>query len=175
MMNKSEVVSLTTLVIFAVLQVNLLLGRANPANHEVDALTSGNRVPPIVGLDETSTPVRIDWADTSITILFAFHSKCPFCDDVAPAWREWLETFRGGRIVLISNDLPRDALEYRRAHSWPGTIITLTPRSSTDLASRLTGKTPWIYIVDQAGQLLYEGHGANLGAVTDVLNSVSNP
>src|SRR5690625_5626500 len=75
MMNKSEVVSLTALVIFAVLQVNLLLGRANPANHEVDALTSGDRVPPIVGLDETSTPVRIDWADTSITILFAFHSK----------------------------------------------------------------------------------------------------
>lgn len=175
MTKNSTVTLIAALALPAILQASLLLKRVEFGRPDSVQLTIGDRMPPIVGLDETGNPVRIGWEDNTITVLLAFHRACPFCDEVAPAWRDWLATEHRSRMILMSDDRPRDALDYRDTNQWSGTLITLAPQSPTDLAAWLTRRTPWIYIVDSAGRLLYEGHGANLGAATAVLERAYQP
>jgi hypothetical protein len=131
----------------------------------------GLKLPALVGTDERGAPTTVEWAADSITVLLVFHSQCVFCEQVAPTWREWLESEPPARTFLLSRDLLGDAVKFRDDHDWSGDLLVVAPATPYELSARLTSNTPWIYLVSPNGELLHEGHGADLAAVDQLLSS----
>ena len=103
------------------------------------------------------------------TLLLVFHSECGHCRNVAPIWRDWIEASGPAfRTVAVSSEPLEPAQAFVTEHKWDAEIRTVAAGRLGGWEHALTSRTPWVFVIDEAGVILAEGHGsriAELGAV----------
>jgi len=134
-------------------------------------LAVGDPVAGIDGLwaDSGEQGVTLVRDDGQWTVVLAFHSQCVWCDRAAPMWAEWLSQPRDARVLAVTRDNPRSAVEYANRHGWAIDVL-IVPQTRGTIEHRLTSRTPWVYVFDDGGVLHYEGNGALLDTVEAVLD-----
>lgn len=120
-------------------------------------------------VDGHDTTRTIRTPDGAWTVLLAFKSSCPFCEDVAPLWREWLARHAKVRVVAVTRDPLRDAVEYRDRHGWQVDLLSVAGAPRESIEGRVVVRTPWIFLLDGAGIVRFTGHGERLAAVDSML------
>ena len=109
------------------------------------------------------------------TVVLVFHSECGHCEDVAPLWRDWRDwtTASGSdfRTVAISSEPLKSAKAYAAQHEWDAEVWTVEAGGLGGLGHGLTGRTPWIFVLDEMGVILAEGHGRRIVELVAVLGA----
>ncbi len=103
------------------------------------------------------------------TLLLVFHSECGHCRAVAPLWKAWIEASGSAyHTIAVSSEPLESARAYVAEHEWDAEIRTVEAGRLGGWEHALTSRTPWVFVIDEAGVILAEGHGsriAELGAV----------
>ena len=76
------------------------------------------------------TRIPLEGGPGTVTVLYAFHSECGFCDDVAPAWaRPFLPGSAGGARgsdeSQITQDAPEAAAAYAEQFGWQIELLSV--------------------------------------------------
>ncbi len=101
------------------------------------------------------------------TVLLVFHSRCAHCADVAPIWADWIRSSEPEWDVLAVSSEPLDSAQvYARQQGWPVEVGVVDASLARGPAQALTGRTPWIFVIDRAGVILSEGHGGRISELT---------
>lgn len=95
-------------------------------------------------------------------VLFAFSADCVHCDTVAPIWKEWVARSPSVTVVGITDNTREIAEAYVEHHGWRIPAVILPEASRTNIERYLLSRTPWIFVVSTRGELLYQGHGADV-------------
>jgi hypothetical protein len=100
---------------------------------------------------------------TVVSVVLAFSSECMHCATVAPAWAEWMRRPHAGvRVLAVSPEPLDEAQDYATRWAWSAEVASTRLEVLTDQARRLTSRTPWLFLIDAAGRVLFEAHGARL-------------
>jgi hypothetical protein len=99
------------------------------------------------------------------TVLMAFSETCAHAQEVSARWAEWMSVRASDsrlRLVPVSGDAPEDAARFASAAGWavPPTSLRITDLQSREV--QVINRTPWVFLLDARGQVVYEGHGAEL-------------
>ena len=101
------------------------------------------------------------------TVLLVFHSRCVHCADVAPLWADWIRRIGSGWDVLAVSSEPLDSAQaFVKKQGWPVEVAVVDVSLARGPARALTGRTPWVFVVDRAGMILSEGHGGRISELT---------
>jgi len=97
------------------------------------------------------------------TVLLVFDPECGPCGTVAPVWARWIQDW-GDRspVLALSASLPESAVAFARLHGWEAQVVTLPPDEMPPRVRALTRRTPWIFVLDEWGRVVVEGHGARI-------------
>jgi len=96
-------------------------------------------------------------------LLLVFHPECGHCQDVVPIWRDWVqETEPEIRLVAATSARLEAASVFLSTHSWESELWILENQDGTPGKRPVTGRTPWIFLLDGDGVILSEGHGQRI-------------
>jgi len=97
------------------------------------------------------------------TVLLVFDPGCGPCAAVAPVWAQWIRDW-GDRshVVAMSASLPESAEAFARLHGWEAEVVMLPPGNLVPQVRALTRRTPWVFVLDEGGRVVAEGHGARI-------------
>ena len=102
------------------------------------------------------------------TVLLVFDPGCEHCLAVAPAWAEWLRDVGAGwRVLAVSQPPGEAARSFLRARGWDLELVVTEPSPRRSSAKGLTGRTPWVFVVDEAGLILAHGPGRRIAEITE--------
>lgn len=167
--------TLVVLLMAAVIQMGLLWKRAAAARPPVSApavfLAPGDTVPVLQVRREDGNRVPFAPASTDDrwTVVLAFRSDCKPSQAVSTGWREWLSASRPVNVLAVTRDSLPVALAYRDAQRWPVRVLSLErPRRGTPEHSLVT-RTPWVFLLDPAGVVRFQGHGGDLATVDSLI------
>ena len=105
----------------------------------------------------THTPART-------TVLLVFHSRCAHCFETAPVWADWsTEPHPNFRVLGISSEPPDSAQAYAAEQGWRFEVGPPETWVDRKIAAGLVKRTPWVFVVDDTGVILAEGHGSGIG------------
>jgi hypothetical protein len=105
------------------------------------------------------------------TLVLAFHSECAHCATVAPAWAEWLrEQEFALRILGVSREPVETSTAYARENGWDVDVVQV-PDDFTAPGGRLVMRTPWLFLLDPDGVIVFEAHGSRLDELAAVLEA----
>ncbi len=112
-------------------------------------------------VDASGREARLAFGDTALVLVF--NSECGHCERVAPMWQGWLDTHRAAvRVVAISSESSGVAEAYVARHGWEVDLWTVDSTRRGGAAHALTGRTPWLFLIDGDGVILAEGHGEGI-------------
>jgi peroxiredoxin len=117
------------LLVAVLLTGDLLLLRRNgelrQALEQNLALTAGERVPSLYGLDQQRRPVDLSFGKgRRPTLLLAFSTDCDFCEENWPAWEKLMQIAKKRDIRVVAVDLGRPpSADYVLQHSLVGTRL----------------------------------------------------
>jgi thiol-disulfide isomerase/thioredoxin len=98
------------------------------------------------------------------TVLLVFHSRCGHCLETAPIWAEWSsEPHPNFRVMGISSEPHDSARAYAAEQGWSFEIGPPETWVDPGVAAGLVRRTPWVFVVDESGVILAEGHGSRIG------------
>jgi hypothetical protein len=82
---------------------------------------------------------------------------------VAPVWAQWIRDW-GDRspVVALSASLPGPAEAFARLHGWEAEVVALPPGNLAPQVRALTRRTPWVFVLDEGGRVVAEGHAARI-------------
>jgi len=95
------------------------------------------------------------------TVVLAFSSTCRFCDDVAGSWRDLLGRSGGVPVIAISDERAEQAAGYAERHGWE-VDVRVTDRPRPEVERAIVKRTPWVFVIDGGGRIVYDGHGERL-------------
>ena len=108
------------------------------------------------------------------TVLMAFSETCAHAGEVSPLWAGWMaERVGDARLTLIpvSGDAPENAARFASSAGW---TVTPTTLQITELGSpeiQVLNRTPWVFLLDTEGRVVYEGHGAELDRLDQAIEA----
>ncbi len=168
--------ALLGLVLLAALQVALIVTRARAPESDVAAppqfLAVGDVPGEVLVLNAggESRPL-VSRGEALPTLVLAFHSECAHCATVAPAWAEWL---RGQdfelRVLGVSREPVETSTAYARGNGWDVDVVQV-PDDFTAPGGRLVMRTPWLFLLDPEGVIVFEAHGSRLDELTAALEA----
>lgn len=160
-------------------QLAFLVGRTgpDPADARPLPLLVGDSLVDLLGRADGSVEdsIQLRGVPGEATVVFAFHSECAFCDDVAPEWASYFGTppVDGVRRIAISREPPDAAVDYVRRKGWKVRWLSMANVLETDRRSYLLSRTPWIYVFDHRGVLAFHGHGSEIDRAGQVASEVA--
>ena len=123
------------------------------------------------------TTVHLQAERGTVTVLYAFHSECAFCDDVAPAWGRHFTTAVSGtssvRRIALTRDLPATAAGYAQRFGWQVDLLSVSQLGDTSREYSLVSRTPWVFVFDSDGVLRFHDHGAELERIDQAIATIS--
>jgi hypothetical protein len=97
------------------------------------------------------------------TVLLVFDPGCGPCAAVAPVWAQWIRDWGDrSQVVSLSASLPGPGEAFARLHGWEAEVVTLPPGNLVPQVRALTRRTPWVFVLDERGRVVAEGHGARI-------------
>lgn len=139
----------------------------------------GDTVPSIVGRLQNGalTLIPLEGEPGTVTVLYAFHSECGFCDDVAPAWASHFSRARreapAVHRIAVTRDSPEAAAAYAGQFGWQVELLSFPELGETSREQRLVSRTPWVFVFDADGVLRYNDHGGELERIEEAVASIS--
>lgn len=128
--------------------------------------------------NEEFAQVSLDGDRGTVTVLYAFHSECAFCDDVAPRWATHFTSARTSyppiRRIAVTRDLPGTAATYARQFGWQVDMLSVSHLSETSREYTLVSRTPWVFVFDADGVLRFQDHGGELDRLEQAVASISS-
>lgn len=116
--------------------------------------------------DGVLTTIPLQAEQGGVTVLYAFDSRCAFCDDVAPAWRRHFATTAYGtsgvRRIALTRDHGASAARYARRFGWQVDLLSVHGLAENSREHSLVSKTPWVFVFDSNGVLRFHDHGAEI-------------
>lgn len=98
-----------------------------------------------------------------LRIVLVFHSECGHCAAVAPAWKSWLqEDGKAWDVLSVTAEPVETGRDFASRNGWAVEVATVETDFRANTGRSLTGRTPWVFMVDQDGILVAEGHGRRL-------------
>ncbi|MYG81530.1 MAG: redoxin domain-containing protein [Gemmatimonadetes bacterium] len=175
-------VLLLLLVLAGIGQILFVVLRSRPMIDSRVAESSflvGDTVPSIVGYlqDGALTLIPLEGDPGTVTVLYAFHSECGYCDDVAPAWASHFSRARREapaiQRIAVTLDSPEQAAAYAGQFGWQVELLSVLELGETSREQRLVSRTPWVFIFDADGVLRYNEHGDELERIEQAVASIS--
>lgn len=172
------------LVAAAAVQIAFITSRlvgsnSEPTDTDEIALQVGDS---LVGLESRplspfSEPLKV--AGEPI-VLAIFNSKCPWCDSISGDWATWLASERPYRVIGLTTDEASNAEDYITTNGWKIETFLLEPTrpltAETEmpllLEYRVSGRTPWLFVTDESGIVVYEDHGSGFLRADSVARSL---
>lgn len=170
--SKIEVWLVLALVVAGVVQVSYLMLRdtSGPAmaSTALPEVAVGDVVREISGISMTgdTLTLRLDETEGAGTAVLAFHSQCGWCERAAPEWRRWLESDHDFAVWALSLDDPATAGAYAASHDWGVRTLSVSHLGRSAVEYTLAGNTPWIWIFDSEGELVFQANGGDLTGIT---------
>lgn len=160
-------IGLLVLCVLAVLQglFLLFLPRDSRASFQPQWVETGSN---IGGVQATS----LEGSQTSLVtgtplLLLVFHPDCGHCREVVPLWREWAgRPDHRIRIIAATADSLARGIDYLASFGWRPEVWSFQEDSRELPGPSITGRTPWIYLIDGAGVVLSDGHGRRIEEIT---------
>jgi len=179
----------TGLVLLLIAQGVALLQREAPttqflitplASLDPGFVTTGSPVPELTRVTESGATEAFSLAGNpgELTVLMVFSESCAHADLVKGSWGRWMTDQQGTpglRIIPVSGDQPASARRYGEANGWPVQPISLSLADLTAPGIRVLNRTPWVFLLDSNGQVLYDGHGDELGWLDDAVTAARTP
>jgi len=180
---------ITGLVLLLVAQGATLLLRDTPSTQflisplaglEAGFVSTGSPVPELTRVTEAGAtePFSLVGNPGELTVLMVFSETCAHADLVKDSWGRWMTDQQGApglRILPVSGDQPASARQYAAANGWPVRPISLSLADLTTPGVRILNRTPWLFLLDSDGQVLYDGHGSELGWLDDAITAARTP
>lgn len=173
------------LLVLAVIGQGLyVIFRPDPARNLVAVAPSvlvGDTVTSLNGYlnDDIPATVPLVGDPGTVTVLYAFHSECAFCDDVGSAWASHFavvpEPGSGVRRMALTRDLPGPAAAYAEHFGWQVDLLSVSQLAETSREHFLVSRTPWVFVFDSDGVLRFHDHGAELERIERAVASLSSP
>lgn len=139
------------------------------------SISLGDLVPRFTGIDSTGKAAEYLLANDegAATLVLAFDTDCVHTEAVQKEWRAWLGSHRSIRSIAVARDSIGSARAYRDAQRWDLHVFSLDdPRPDTP-EHALAARSPWLFVFDHAGALRWEGHGARIAEVEEVLMTLA--
>lgn len=177
---------LAALVVLAAFQASFVVSRFFPTDWILLKSNQSETSTAPVGLGEDLTELQtrpLDLATSNLPIgkepllLAVFSSNCRWSDSIAPAWAVWMEKKRPFTAVAITTDSPKEAQQFLLKHGWNiGTFAldTSPSDSAPSLEKRLANRTPWVFVADAGGRVIFEDHGSRILHADSVIRSMTN-
>ena len=128
------------------------------------------------GADGTLTIVPLTADPGTITVLYAFHPECAYCDTVAPTWASHFASADPTvRRFAVTGDLHGPAATYAASFGWSVDLLSVSQLEITDRQYSLISKTPWLFVFDWQGVLRFQDHGSELERVEQAIAAISFP
>lgn len=104
------------------------------------------------------------------TLLLVFEPDCPHTDRVAEAWASWLdeEDAKAHRTIAVSSGTPATVARYVGDKRWTVRAGAVEPGADGKGEHALMNRTPWVFVVDNAGMVVAEGHGVRLAELAQI-------
>ncbi len=101
-------------------------------------------------------------------MFFAFDPSCPFTRAVAPAWASWMRRVEKEDVDIwaVTGSARSVAVGFAEESQWVAPVVSLPGQLPESLVNAIVRRTPWIFVVDDEGVILLEGHG---GQVSELL------
>lgn len=162
---------LVALAALLVVQGGLFASRVlRPAVAIQDRLAAGDVLGELAVTDAAGADVQLAGTAPQRTLLMVFHPTCAWSQQIAPEWSEWLADRPESVRVLAVSSVPADVgSAYARQAGWQVETASVAVEKPGDLGHNLTSRTPWLFLLDEHGQILFEGHGSGLDALEDAL------
>ncbi len=147
--------------------------RRDPGVERPRSFIIGDTIATLVGQDSIGRPDTVRLQDSpKWTLVLAFSSTCAHCEAVAPKWSQWLQTPKEGlQTIAMTRDAPAQASVFRDTHGWRTDLLSVQHFAPKSAERALTGRTPWLYLVNPSGQLVLMDHGSRLEAVDSTLRA----
>ena len=159
---------LPCLVLLAVAQIALLVVGTWVGTTPDGAPRVGDRVSDIVTTGPSGSSVAL--AAGEPTLVLVFHSACAHCRTVAPLWQSWLSDHRDAvAVVALAAETHESAVRFAIDHEW-GVEVRAIPEVGRGTREHwLTSRTPWLFALDEDGQIVAEGHGTLIEEIGGVV------
>ncbi len=93
-------------------------------------------------------------------LLLVFHPECGHCRDAVPMWRDWIRDFQPNvTIAAVTAGSPEAGTRFLSSFDWHPEVWTVEPEAGPAVHRLLTIRTPWVFLLDEDGVILAEGHG----------------
>ena len=81
---------------------------------------------------------------------------------------------RGYRVVSLTLDPDSVALAYaaRMGFTVPTFVIQDDPAAGSGLGLKVAGSTPWLFVADARGVVVFEGHGSKLTEADEAISAL---
>ncbi len=183
-MKRYQNVALFLLVLAIIAQALDVMVRAQPADDTMapaPMVRLGDSVPSLTGYAEDGAPTTVSLVNNPdfLTVVYAFHPECAFCDTVGPGWAAHLAASEDAkptpvRRVAVTADLPGPAAAYAERFKWNIELLSVSGFAETGPEAFLVSRTPWIYVFGPDGVLRFHGHGAELAHVDDAVAEIAS-
>lgn len=111
------------------------------------------------------------------TVVYAFSAQCEHSNALGPAWAkhfgEAATTRSSFRRTAVTSEDPETAVLYSKRYGWNVEVLGTAELALDGRELSLVDRTPWLFVFDSAGVLRYEGHGAELDRLEEVLRSIA--
>lgn len=111
------------------------------------------------------------------TVVYAFSPECEHSEALAPAWAKHFvktaATASSFRRMVVTSDDSDIAVRYSKQYGWDVEVLNAAQLALEGRELSLVDRAPWLFVFDSAGVLQYEGHGAELDRLEEVLGSVA--
>ena len=156
-----SVLLLGLLLLTAVQVMELVSHDSEPGGLVRAWLEPGDDLSSLTAATSAGQSVSLATGDTVIVLVFDPH--CGHSLEVAPVWRDWISAHEASyRLIGISSGDLTEAEAFARDQAWEMEIGTVSALNGS-LGHALTVRTPWAFILDEAGQVVAEGIGSRIG------------
>ncbi len=139
-------------------------------------LRIGDPVPPLRTSLSTGSDSTITIGAATVTVLLAFSNSCGHCHTVAPSWRELLDSsdaLRGSSVQAISRDARDIGEAFLERYGLRLDLLSVRAGPAPDPGMMLTAMTPWLYVIDTDGTIVFTGSGWVLRDALRLADSLS--
>lgn len=139
------------------------------------SLDVGDTITVLTMFDERGKPVQLGASDSSSrwTVLLSVYSHCIWCDSIAPTWKEYIDQPHDYVVHMVSREPIDTLIEYADSKGYDVSLLSIGGATDGSLERELTGKTPWIYVLDSDGVLRLAEHGFAVDSLDSFIRAQS--
>lgn len=156
-------IGLWSLATLAVIQGSILIiNGGRQGQEDGDAwLRDGDDLSHVQATAANGAPAAL--ASGEPLLLLVFDPECGHCRDVVPEWSDWVQSAEPGiRVVAVALARQDAASAFLSTYLWEPELWILGPEDGTPGRRPITTRTPWMFLLDGHGVILYEGHGQRI-------------